>query len=88
MLDQLSRSGAPDLRLDVESTPVAFNAVVINQLNRHPSLLVKKTRMEWETASCQEQRQKKKVKSPYNLQPIDESLGQSDLPLRSQLPGG
>ena len=41
-------SGLP---MDVESIQVAFNSVFRNRLNWHLSLLVKRSRMEWETIS-------------------------------------
>lgn len=41
-------SGLP---MDVESIQVAFNSVFSNRLNWHLSLLVKRSRIEWETVS-------------------------------------
>lgn len=42
----LKNSGLP---LNVESTWVAFNSMLINELNQDLSLLVKRIRTEWET---------------------------------------
>lgn len=39
-------SGLPS---DVQSTQVAFNSVFINELKQDLSLLVKRTKVEWET---------------------------------------
>lgn len=46
--DQQKNSSIPS---DVTSTQVAFNSVFINRLNWDTSLLVKRTRMEWENMS-------------------------------------
>ena len=43
-------SGLP---LDVQSTQVAFNSVFINRLKQDLSLLVKRTKVEWETCLLQ-----------------------------------
>ena len=43
--------GNSGLLSDVDSTQVALNSMFINRLNRDLSLLVKRTRMEWETMS-------------------------------------
>ena len=43
-------SGLPS---DVQSTQVAFNSVFINRLKQDLSLLVKRTKVEWETCLLQ-----------------------------------
>lgn len=49
-LAEKKNSGLPS---DVQSTQVAFNSVFINRLKQDLSLLVKRTKVEWETCLLQ-----------------------------------
>ena len=49
------------LPLDVDSTQVDFSSIFVNELSWELSLLVKRTRMEWETTPTSDLRKTAKI---------------------------